>query len=361
MFNANEEDTHTISILQKELDTLTRETEWLLNSQIPNVVLDLKRGLKVNNPDNTNKNLDSEFSGNSTLAISSNNNDSLKGYVTLNGSEIIKGELQIKLHNYNRGNLIKFSISPLKPFFVEQIGDAQNYIKVALDTLDSTHEPFTKLSAIEMFETTLKYITNSRNAFININEEKNFPYKTCDAQMFDSSLPEGIAIDFRIEGFEIVTSVYAFQFQAGATTTPTTTKLVQLGGILGTHKQPHKLCKYKDKLTTILDEIMVKSLDPRLEENAIERGWYSWWETKGFFEKSNITNSDVSDNFVMITPPPNVTGNLHIGHALTFSIQDAIVRWCRMSGYPTSWIPGTDHAGIGTQSVVEQKLFKEKK
>ncbi|CAG8567316.1 12118_t:CDS:10 [Ambispora gerdemannii] len=369
MFNV-EEDTHTI--LQKELDTLTREAEWLLNSQIPNVVLDLKRGLKKCEE---------------LLSFQEHGRQKL--------------ELQIKLQNYNRGNSLKVSINPLKPFFVEQIGDTQNYIKIALDALDSILEPFTKISAIEMLETALKYITNSRNALIDISEGKNFPYKICDAQMFDSSLPEGIAIDFHVKGSEIVTSVYAFQFQAGATTTPTTTKLVQLGGILGTHKQPHKLCKYKDKLTTILDEITVRSLDPRLEEvmeslqkierkvsfltpnrvissrtfaskpirdlskqyepNIIEQGWYNWWETKGFFEKSNVPNSDVSDNFVMLTPPPNVTGNLHIGHALTFSIQDAIVRWRRMSGYPTSWIPGIDHAGIGTQSVVEQKLFKENK
>ncbi|RIA84259.1 tRNA synthetases class I-domain-containing protein [Glomus cerebriforme] len=62
----------------------------------------------------------------------------------------------------------------------------------------------------------------------------------------------------------------------------------------------------------------------------------------------------------MLSPPPNVTGYLHIGHALTFSIQDALSRWYRMSGDRVTWIPGTDHAGIGTQSVVEKKLFKEK-
>ncbi|CAG8599023.1 2674_t:CDS:10 [Cetraspora pellucida] len=66
-------------------------------------------------------------------------------------------------------------------------------------------------------------------------------------------------------------------------------------------------------------------------------------------------------NFTMLAPPPNITGNLHIGHALTLSIQDAIVRWYRMSGYRVSWIPGTDHAGIGTQSVVERQLYKKKK
>lgn len=64
--------------------------------------------------------------------------------------------------------------------------------------------------------------------------------------------------------------------------------------------------------------------------------------------------------FVIVIPPPNVTGALHIGHALTNSIQDTIVRWRRMSGYNVLWVPGTDHAGIATQTVVEKKLQREK-
>ena len=63
--------------------------------------------------------------------------------------------------------------------------------------------------------------------------------------------------------------------------------------------------------------------------------------------------------FVIVIPPPNVTGALHIGHALTNSIQDTIVRWRRMSGYEALWVPGTDHAGIATQTVVEKKLQRE--
>jgi valyl-tRNA synthetase len=64
--------------------------------------------------------------------------------------------------------------------------------------------------------------------------------------------------------------------------------------------------------------------------------------------------------FVIVIPPPNVTGALHIGHALTNAVQDTIVRWKRMSGYNVLWVPGTDHAGIATQSVVEKKLQKER-
>ena len=60
----------------------------------------------------------------------------------------------------------------------------------------------------------------------------------------------------------------------------------------------------------------------------------------------------------MVIPPPNVTGALHLGHALMLAIEDSIMRWRRMSGYETLWLPGCDHAGIATQSVVEKQLWK---
>ena len=63
----------------------------------------------------------------------------------------------------------------------------------------------------------------------------------------------------------------------------------------------------------------------------------------------------------MVIPPPNVTGALHLGHALMLSIEDALIRWKRMNGYQTLWLPGVDHAGIATQSVVEKQLWKKEK
>ncbi|XP_064616941.1 valine--tRNA ligase-like [Liolophura sinensis] len=91
----------------------------------------------------------------------------------------------------------------------------------------------------------------------------------------------------------------------------------------------------------------------------VEAAWYDWWVKEGFF-KPDTRGSDISDPFVICLPPPNVTGNLHLGHALTNSIQDAIVRWHRMKGETTLWVPGCDHAGIATQVVVEKKLWREK-
>ncbi|MEW5299660.1 MAG: hypothetical protein WDW36_002653 [Sanguina aurantia] len=99
---------------------------------------------------------------------------------------------------------------------------------------------------------------------------------------------------------------------------------------------------------------MPKAYHPQV----VEAAWYEWWEECGFFKPD--VNSD-KPPFVIVIPPPNVTGALHIGHALTNAIQDTIVRWKRMSGYNTLWVPGTDHAGIATQTVVEKKLAREQK
>jgi valyl-tRNA synthetase len=88
----------------------------------------------------------------------------------------------------------------------------------------------------------------------------------------------------------------------------------------------------------------------------IEEKYYKIWEERGYFE---IDNSQNSKTFSIMMPPPNVTGYLHIGHSLTFTLQDIIVRYKRMDGYKTLWQAGTDHAGIATQNIVEKQLLKE--
>jgi valyl-tRNA synthetase len=99
------------------------------------------------------------------------------------------------------------------------------------------------------------------------------------------------------------------------------------------------------------------------QPKAVEAAWYDWWEKEGFFEPELKNDGSVKENgaFVVPMPPPNVTGSLHLGHALTFSIQDTMCRWNRMNGKSTLWVPGADHAGIATQVVVEKKLMREQK
>ena len=89
-----------------------------------------------------------------------------------------------------------------------------------------------------------------------------------------------------------------------------------------------------------------------------EEKWYSFWETNGFFHG---TVNHKKEAYSIVIPPPNITGILTMGHVLNNSIQDVFVRWKRMHGFETLWMPGTDHAGIATQNVVERTLAKEGK
>ena len=95
----------------------------------------------------------------------------------------------------------------------------------------------------------------------------------------------------------------------------------------------------------------------------VEAAWYSWWESSGFFKpehgRRGVRDVPKEGLFVMMIPPPNVTGKLHLGHALMCAVEDALARWHRMKGKMVLWNPGCDHAGIATQIVVEKKLAKQ--
>lgn len=92
----------------------------------------------------------------------------------------------------------------------------------------------------------------------------------------------------------------------------------------------------------------------------MESGWYDWWEKEGYFQPEFGPDGKVSKQgyFVISEPPPNVTGALHMGHALPNALQDSLIRWNRMRGLTTLWLPGCDHAGISTQAVVEKMLMR---
>jgi len=89
--------------------------------------------------------------------------------------------------------------------------------------------------------------------------------------------------------------------------------------------------------------------------HEIEKKWYENWETNDYFSPDS---QESKETYTIVIPPPNVTGSLHIGHALVNTLQDVLIRWKRMLGYKTLWLPGTDHAGIATQMVVERELRK---
>jgi valyl-tRNA synthetase len=97
-------------------------------------------------------------------------------------------------------------------------------------------------------------------------------------------------------------------------------------------------------------------IDTKYDPSKSERRIYNTWESEGFFKP----NGSSVEKFSIVMPPPNVTGSLHMGHALNTTLQDIIVRYQRMRGKDVLWQPGTDHAGIATQMVVERNLAKEK-
>jgi valyl-tRNA synthetase len=92
---------------------------------------------------------------------------------------------------------------------------------------------------------------------------------------------------------------------------------------------------------------MLKAYHPQ----AVEAAWNDWWTAQGFFscDPAEAAKAPADQKFVMVIPPPNVTGSLHLGHALTSAVEDALTRWHRMQGKYVLWLPGTDHAGIATQ------------
>jgi valyl-tRNA synthetase len=98
------------------------------------------------------------------------------------------------------------------------------------------------------------------------------------------------------------------------------------------------------------------SISDRYDPSQVEARWYQEWEARGYF---HADTASPKKPYSIVIPPPNVTGSLHMGHALNNTLQDVLVRMKRMDGYNTLWMPGTDHAGIATQNVVERQLAAE--
>jgi valyl-tRNA synthetase len=103
-------------------------------------------------------------------------------------------------------------------------------------------------------------------------------------------------------------------------------------------------------------EKIYMEIEKNYHPQTIEKKWYTYWVENNFFTP---TIDELQKPFTIVIPPPNVTGILHMGHVLNNTLQDIAVRYHRMTGRPTLWIPGTDHAGIATQNVVEKELAKE--
>ncbi|MGQ9630395.1 MAG: valine--tRNA ligase [bacterium] len=100
----------------------------------------------------------------------------------------------------------------------------------------------------------------------------------------------------------------------------------------------------------------MREIPTKYNPKETEEKWYKFWEERGYFFADNRSEAEP---YSIVIPPPNVTGTLHMGHALNNTLQDILIRWRRMQGHNTLWLPGTDHAGLYTQLVVERELEKE--
>src|SRR5690242_20926591 len=101
----------------------------------------------------------------------------------------------------------------------------------------------------------------------------------------------------------------------------------------------------------------IAELPKQYDPQEAQRRWYDFWLEKRYFHAPARPERP----YCIVIPPPNVTGALHLGHALNNTLQDVLIRWRRMQGYDTLWMPGTDHAGIATQAVVERRIRDEEK
>jgi len=98
----------------------------------------------------------------------------------------------------------------------------------------------------------------------------------------------------------------------------------------------------------------MEQLSTRYDPSKIEDKWYDLWNKNGYFKPRGN-----GESFTVVIPPPNITGTIHMGHALNLTLQDIIIRYKRMRGFNTLWVPGEDHAGIATQNAVEKDLAKK--
>ncbi|MEX0979153.1 MAG: class I tRNA ligase family protein, partial [Pirellulales bacterium] len=105
-------------------------------------------------------------------------------------------------------------------------------------------------------------------------------------------------------------------------------------------------------------ELIAHELPTQYDHRAAQDRWYPFWKERGYFHSAP---DPARKPYTIVIPPPNVTGALHLGHALNNTLQDILVRWRRMQGFNTLWMPGTDHAGIATQAVVERRIFDVEK
>ncbi|CAM0141397.1 unnamed protein product [Umbelopsis sp. WA50703] len=171
-------------------------------------------------------------------------NETLKGVISLCGTQIIKGDLQIKLPNYH--SQIKVGISESNPYHLEQAKHCQNYVHLAIDLIERTPTPTSIASVSNHLANILKLVKQAQLAFNVLSEAKSFPYRVCQPRHFSPPLPEDLVVEISIDRIHILCNVFGLE--------------------LHPIQRSDKYLPYKDKYALVLDECRVRTQSPILTD-----------------------------------------------------------------------------------------------
>ncbi|KAI9208504.1 RAVE subunit 2/Rogdi [Polychytrium aggregatum] len=211
-----------------------------------------------------------------TLAITSAGNDVLKGFVTVDGAVIKKGELHIKFPHYPRTQVLKATLNPAHPFPLRQIQTARNCLILALDAAETFPiNNYDSISLKQLLDRVAEFVKKARDTLTHVDTAQAFPLYEVDAKHFSPELPEDLVVEFFVSGSCLVTCVYSLSFQVGLPAIPMNQFQMSLiqNKLMGRSREFVKIDSYKGRKVELIDEVTVESKSPKLEKifNAITK------------------------------------------------------------------------------------------
>ncbi|CDH50194.1 predicted protein [Lichtheimia corymbifera JMRC:FSU:9682] len=228
-------------------DSAMLQEQWLLQCIIPSALerlqCQLQNSLSILSKNNTKAD---------SLPLSSAQNESLKGYITLQGAHISKAELSVRLSNGSHQDMqLKASITSDMPYFLEQIQQGANYLMLAAERMATVDQhDHALVTTVELLEDVCQYVDRAELAFEYPNETELFPYKVCHPKYFTPSLREDVVIEFCVQDVYIVCNTFALDFRNKFAATNDT----------------HTCVMYKDKNAWIMDQCRTQTQSPMLTE-----------------------------------------------------------------------------------------------
>ncbi|KAJ3055508.1 hypothetical protein HK097_010283 [Rhizophlyctis rosea] len=246
-------------IEQRELEASRKELEWLLATEVPRHVEEIGTLLKkalaccgaIPDPGTGSKPVNQ-----ATLAITSQNADTVKGHTTINGTSITKGEMIIKFPHYNRGNPFKVTLNPAKPVLLDQAQRARNCLVTAFDLYESRlAEERNKDSVMQLLDRICTIAKQARDSLSKIDPRTVFPNKEPDPKNFTPDLPEDLVIEYHINQTSLVVSIFALNFHHAGLPLDFQSKILSKFKVF-------KIDTYKGRPVEILDEFTTEATCP---------------------------------------------------------------------------------------------------